>query len=207
VTRVLEVLSAGRGETPAVPEAKFGRAEQGAEDERNASLDAMLQRLEQHPGYVIAATNHAEYLDPAIWRRFDIHITLELPGQSERERIFARYIAPFGMPKPALVAMGEALATASPALIRQLCENIKRQIVLGPKLKLPMSKGAVVERVITSCHPHPDLGKPRLWTLGAKDHALTLMPWPLPLAADVKDEVVAVETAPAGEVVKFEPRR
>jgi SpoVK/Ycf46/Vps4 family AAA+-type ATPase len=43
--------------------------------------------LEQHDGFLIAATNHSDHIDQAIWRRFDIHISLELPGQEERERI------------------------------------------------------------------------------------------------------------------------
>ena len=179
-------------------------AQQGAEHHRNEAVDPLLQRLEQHDGFVIAATNFADRIDPAMWRRFDIHLSLELPGQDERERILARYLAPFGLPRSPLAALALALETASPALIRAFCENVKRQIVLGPRLKLDMVKGAVIERVITATHPHPDLGKPRLWTLGPKDHAVSLLPWPLPRASEVvEDAQPPAGAAAADNVVTF----
>lgn len=160
---------------------------QGADQARNEMVNTLLQRLEQHDGFLIAATNHPANIDTAIWRRFDIHITLDLPGQDERERILARYLDPFGLPPRALGELAVAMETASPALMRQFCENLKRQIVIGPKLKLDMSPRAVVGRLTASCQPHPDLGAPRLWSLGADDKAVALMPWPLQLAKDVAD--------------------
>lgn len=36
---------------------------------------------------LVAATNHGELLDPAIWRRFDLAIEVHLPGVEERRRI------------------------------------------------------------------------------------------------------------------------
>jgi SpoVK/Ycf46/Vps4 family AAA+-type ATPase len=174
------------------------RAETGAEEERNAFVNTLLQRMEQHDGFLIAATNHGAHIDPAIWRRFDIHVTLELPGPPERERILARYLAPYGLPADALSELASAFDTASPALMRAFCENVKRQIILAPKLGLDVGKVSVVERVLASCHPHPDLGKPRLWSHAADDRAVALMPWPLPLAADLK---ATPATAPEGGAV------
>lgn len=183
------------------------RATQGAEQHRNEAVDTLLQRLEQHTGFVIAATNHGAHVDPAMWRRFDIHISLELPGQPERALILERYLAPFGLPGEALDELAEATALASPALMRALCENLKRQHVIGPKLGLDMGRGAVVDRVLASCHPHPDLGKPRLWSHGAADRAVQVMPWPLPLAADLAAGVGATAaTEPGANVVQFGAR-
>ena len=170
--------------------------EQSADDERNAYVNTLLQRIEQHSGFIIAATNFAETIDQAIWRRFDVHITLELPGPFERERIIARYLAPYGLPIGDLKALAEALASASPALIRQLCEGIKRQIVIGPKVGWDMAKLAVLERLLASTHPHPSLGKPRLWSHGTKDQAVLGLPWPLPLAAEIAAAPAPGETVP-----------
>lgn len=170
--------------------------EQSADDERNAYVNTLLQRIEQHSGFIIAATNFAETIDQAIWRRFDVHITLELPGPFERERIIARYLAPYGLPIGDLKALAEALASASPALIRQLCEGIKRQIVIGPKVGWDMAKPAVLERLLASTHPHPSLGKPRLWSHGTKDQAVLGLPWPLPLAAEIAAAPAPGETVP-----------
>ncbi len=155
------------------------RSEQAADDHRNQMVNTLLQRLEQHDGFVIAATNNADHIDQAIWRRFHIHIGLALPGQEEREAIFARYLHPFRLGATDLQRLSEALDTASPALIRALCEGLKRQIVIGPKLKQDMGREAVIGRLLTTIHPHPDCGKPRLWSLGATDSAIRSLPWPL----------------------------
>ena len=163
-------------------------ATQGSEDERNSFVNVLLRRIELHSGYIIAATNKGDALDPAIWRRFDIQIELALPGQPERERILSRYLAPFGLPSAALRSLAEAMDTASPALMRQFAENIKRQIVVGPKVGWDMRRDETVGRVLAAVGPHPDLGKPRLWSLGAADQAVRALPWPLPKAADVLED-------------------
>lgn len=168
------------------------RGEQASDDSRNEEVNTLLQRIEQHRGFIIAATNYGAHVDQAIWRRFDIHLTLELPGQRERELILARYLAPFGLPGDALRGLGEALETASPELIRKLCEGLKRQFVLGPRLGYDMSREATLARVLAAIHPHPDIGKPRLWSLGEKDGAVRALPWPIPRA----DEIAAA--APRG---------
>ena len=168
------------------------KGEQASDDSRNEEVNTLLQRIEQYKGFLIAATNYGEHIDQAIWRRFDMHVTLELPGQSERERILARYLLPYGLPPHPLAALAESFETASPALMRAFCENVKRQLIIGPKLNLDMRKGPVIERITASLHPHPTLGKPRLWTLGAADHAVREMPWPLMKAG----ELPAAEIAP-----------
>lgn len=175
------------------------RAEQASDQSRNEEVNTLLQRMEQHDGFLIAASNYGEHIDQAIWRRFDIHITLEMPGQDEREKILARYLAPFGLPAPALHLLGEAFETGSPALMRQFCEGLKRQIVIGPKLRLDMRRSAVIERLLAAVGPHPDLGKPRLWSRGSKDDAVQAMPWPLLQADAIADEVP--ETPQASEKV------
>lgn len=180
---------------------KRTETEQSCDNERNAWVNTLLQRIEQYDGFLIAATNHANHIDPAIWRRFEMHISLELPGQFERRHILARYLAPFGLPTAALGALAEACETASPALMRQLCEGLKRQIIIGPKCGWSMARESVIERLVTTIHPHPDLGKPRLWSHGAKDAAVKMLPWPLPQASEI---VEAVPTQPsAGNVVQF----
>ncbi|WP_193188845.1 ATP-binding protein [Nisaea sediminum] len=179
------------------------RAEQGADEERNSFVNTLLQRVERHEGILIAATNFGEHIDQAIWRRFDIHINLDLPGQFERERILARYLEPFGLPKGPLAALAEALETASPALIRSFCENLKRQTVVGPKVGWPMGKRDVIGRLLASIQPHPDIGKPRLWSLGEKDSAVDHLPWPLPRADEITEEPEP-DTAPGtGNVLEL----
>lgn len=187
--------------------AQRSQAQQGAEQERNNYVNTLLQRIEQHDGFIIAATNFGKHVDQAIWRRFDIHMTLELPGQGEREAILQRYLAPFGLPDRALRTLADSLATASPALIRALCENLKRQIVLAEVLEQDPRREAVFERVLASCHPHPDLGKPRLWSHGSEDQAVEHIPWPLPRADALPPEDAPEAPAdPDAKIIQL-PRR
>lgn len=162
-----------------------------AQQERNAAVNTLLQRIEGHDGIIIAATNFSADIDPAIWRRFDIQIELALPGPDERRRILARYLYPYGMPIAALAELSEGMSTASPSLIRQFCESLKRNIVLGDRLGWDMRRAQTVDRILSGLQPHKDLGKPRVWALGSEDRAIDMMPWPLPLAADVVEEAQA----------------
>lgn len=181
---------------------RLGETRQGSEDERNEQVNVLLQRIEQHKGFIIAATNYGKRIDPALWRRFDMHLTLELPGQFEREQILARYLAPFGLPREPLKLLAGAFESASPALIRQFCEHLKRSIVLGPRLGHDMRIDAVVERVVVTVQPHPEIGKPPMWSTAAavhaRDRAVRALPWPLPLAADLsRDDAPSPSSAPA----------
>ena len=151
---------------------------QGADAHYNEMVNTLLQRLEAHEGYVIAATNFGDQLDQAAWRRFDVQIALALPGVEECRAILARYFRPYILPRKALDALAEAFETATPALMRQFAEAIKRQLVIGPKCDWDMRKDAVIERLLVAVQPHPELGKPRLWSLGKNDPALALLPWP-----------------------------
>lgn len=152
---------------------------QAADDSRNEMVNTLLQRIESFKGFLIASTNNGAAIDPAIWRRFDVHVRVEMPGEFERERILERYLLPFELPSESLKALATATDTASPALIRQFCEGLKRNLVIGPKAGWNMQKEAVVSRVIAAVSPHPDLGKPRLWSQGAKDISVRWLPWPL----------------------------
>lgn len=70
----------------------------GANDERESTLNQLLTEMdgfETNTGVIVlAATNRADMLDPALLRpgRFDRHIYLELPNLKEREAIFKVHI-------------------------------------------------------------------------------------------------------------------
>jgi SpoVK/Ycf46/Vps4 family AAA+-type ATPase len=182
---------------------KRRESEQACTDETNAVVNTLLRRIEKYPGFIVAATNHAKKLDPAVWRRFEIQIELALPGPQECRRILARYVKPYILPKDDLERLAEAFATASPALIKSFAEGLKRQFVIGPTLKWNMQKEAVIERLIATVVPHPDIGLPRLWSQGAKDAAVRLLQWPLTTEPKGAPELDDKEDAPAPRVVEF----
>lgn len=59
------------------------RDDSGEIGELKRLVTVLLQQLDDWPssGILIAATNHAELLDPAIWRRFEELIQFDLPGR------------------------------------------------------------------------------------------------------------------------------
>lgn len=54
-------------------------------------VTVLLQQIDDWPssaGLLLAATNHPELLDPAVWRRFDVAVQFELPGvEARREAV------------------------------------------------------------------------------------------------------------------------
>lgn len=72
----------------------------GSNDERESTLNQLLKEMdgfESNSGVIVlAATNRADMLDPALLRpgRFDRHIYLELPNRNEREEIFKVHLKP-----------------------------------------------------------------------------------------------------------------
>jgi cell division protease FtsH len=72
----------------------------GANDERESTLNQLLTEMDgfdTNSGVIVlAATNRADMLDPALLRpgRFDRHIYLELPNLNERKEIFKVHLRP-----------------------------------------------------------------------------------------------------------------
>jgi hypothetical protein len=181
--------------------AKRQQVQQASDQHRNEMVNTLLQRIDGHDGFIIAATNHGKGIDPAIWRRFDIQVELALPGQDEREHILARYLKPFILPAHALQLLAKSLETATPALMRQFCECIKRQLVIGPKVKWDMRKERVIDRLLASVQPHAECGKPALWAHGSSDEAIRALPWPL--STEVQPEQIAVNDSEPANVLQF----
>ena len=67
------------------------RDDTGESGELKRLVTVLLQQLDDWPstGLLIAATNHAELLDPAIWRRFEELVEFDLPGR-EAARAFIK---------------------------------------------------------------------------------------------------------------------
>lgn len=76
-----------------------------ANDERESTLNQLLAEMDGFDPnmgvIVLAATNRADILDPALLRagRFDRHIYLELPTKKERDEIFKVHLAPLLLSK------------------------------------------------------------------------------------------------------------
>jgi len=67
------------------------RDDTGEIGELKRLVTVLLQEIDDWPstGLLIAATNHSELLDPAIWRRFDVVLKFDNPLLNEREQLIA----------------------------------------------------------------------------------------------------------------------
>jgi ATPase family associated with various cellular activities (AAA) len=177
----------------------------GAGEARNSAVNVFLARFEKHKGYAIAATNFGGRVDQAVWRRFQLQIELELPGQGERRRILQRYLEPYKLPLRALDDLATSMSTATPALMREWCEGIKRNLVIGARLGWDMTREATIERVLAAIKPHEDCGLPELWSIGAKHRAVASLPWPLSTEETAEAEAPAAEEVESPVVVQLRP--
>jgi len=94
----------------------------------------LLMQIDQLPSYVltIAATNHAELLDRAVWRRFQLKIALPAP-KTQEVASFMNAIMEQWPQRPTKTALKIAteLSASSYAEARDFCQNVRRRQILG----------------------------------------------------------------------------
>lgn len=153
-------------------------ARQGADKERNNIVVALLQHFDRYEGTLFAATNRGDDIDPAVWRRFGMQITIDLPNLDCRFAIIKQYLAPLVWDDGAIDVLCRLTNGATPALLRQLMESIKRDIVLAPRINMDITARAVFERALTTIMPAAEATKPMLWDGGHYLDEVAALPWP-----------------------------
>ena len=158
----------------------------GARSAMNSTLNVMLRRIEEYRGVLIGATNFAESLDPALWRRFGMQIDVALPGADERYAILRRYAEPFDLGEDAFDLLTDLTDGAAPSLLRQLMEGMKRLLVVGEKIGTPaVDPVSTFLTILAQVKPHPDYTPPALWKDTHHVGMLADMPWP-PMRGDIR---------------------
>ncbi len=94
----------------------------------------LLMQLDQLPSYVVAvaATNHAELLDRAVWRRFQLRLEMPGPDTAGRAILVSRFMEGWREPtgfSPEKVA--EKLGPVSFAEVFEFCQNVRRRHILA----------------------------------------------------------------------------
>lgn len=72
------------------------RDDRGEIGELKRLVTVLLQEVDDWPasGLLVAATNHSELLDPAVWRRFEMAVQFELPHPAQIERLVLTLLKP-----------------------------------------------------------------------------------------------------------------
>jgi SpoVK/Ycf46/Vps4 family AAA+-type ATPase len=97
-------------------------------------VSSLLLQVDSLPSYVVAvaATNHGELLDRAVWRRFQLRLELPKPSRSQVEEWFRRFSAEFPTElgiSPRTLA--DKLHGVSFAEIEEFGTDLLRRYVLG----------------------------------------------------------------------------
>jgi hypothetical protein len=97
-------------------------------------VSTLLLQIDRLPSHVIAvcATNHAELLDRAAWRRFQLRLTLNAPSRVDAaaflETLRTRLGGELGL---APRTLADKLAGASYAELEQFAQDVRRRYVLS----------------------------------------------------------------------------
>lgn len=94
----------------------------------------LLMQLDQLPSYVviIAATNHGELLDRAVWRRFQLRLAFPAPTSTQIQVFLDRVISSWpSQPKMPLSRIASKLGKISYAEALDFCQNVRRREILG----------------------------------------------------------------------------
>lgn len=101
-------------------------------------VTTLLQNFDNMPVNVllIAATNHEHLLDPAIWRRFNVTITLELPTEKQRMDMIQQWIDKYKISgKISTKSLAKVTKGLSGAGIKELMTAAAKKSLMNGPLK------------------------------------------------------------------------
>jgi SpoVK/Ycf46/Vps4 family AAA+-type ATPase len=186
-------------EADAIAARRSTSVDSGAQRESNSVVNVMLQELEQYTGVVIFATNLAANFDPAFERRIRTHVLFEMPGETERARIWQVQLHPLRTPlapdvdfddlarrykvsggdiqnavlKAALAAAAETIPDSAKRIHQHHFEQGIEQVLASKRV---MQQSLFANQ--TAPTPQPEILPPALLS-----HASRLLPYALPAAA------------------------
>ena len=101
-------------------------------------VTTLLQNFDNMPNnvFLIAATNHQHLLDPAIWRRFNISIILNLPDINQRKQLIVHWLKEYGIGTELnLEILSKITEGLNGAQIKELIiASVKHYLINGKKI-------------------------------------------------------------------------
>jgi SpoVK/Ycf46/Vps4 family AAA+-type ATPase len=96
-------------------------------------VSTWLLQIDALPSYVvvIAATNHGELLDRAVWRRFEVRLEMPQPNLEELGEYFDKALSNKSQTRPAGRAIAEKLGLISYAEAQDFVLDIRRKQILS----------------------------------------------------------------------------
>lgn len=112
----------------------ISRSETNEVGEMRRIVNSLLTYLEtwEGEGIIIATSNDSEKLDDAIWRRFDVNFTINLPNSSLRFKLLNKYLGEY-LNTQELNLITSVTEGYSPADLELLAQNAVRSHLLNNK--------------------------------------------------------------------------
>ena len=98
-------------------------------------VTVLLQEIDDWPasGLLVAATNHPDLLDPAAWRRFEMHITFPMPNSEQVLQAVDTFLGPpatgESLPRSVIATLLAALSFSD--IERQLTQIRREAVIYG----------------------------------------------------------------------------
>jgi hypothetical protein len=89
------------------------------------NLDARAER-----GLTIAITNHEGLLDPAVWRRFQNHIRIDLPDVPERVEMLRTFLKPISLTDDVYRTLAYIIGQKSGSDLKTFADAIRRTLAM-----------------------------------------------------------------------------
>lgn len=123
------------------------RADEREIGELQRVVIALLQNIDALPSstILIAATNHEDLLDHAVWRRFAFKIAMPLPSEVLRKQLWKKRLGTYADENLNFQRLSEISDGFSGAAIEQCSQDALRSTVLARKSKVPETE--VLRRV------------------------------------------------------------
>jgi SpoVK/Ycf46/Vps4 family AAA+-type ATPase len=101
-------------------------------------VNSFLQLLDgfRAPSLVVAATNHEELLDPALWRRFDDIVSFARPSRQEIERLISMKTRNFPTTELKVEVLANSMRGMSHADVERICFDAIKSCVIEGREKL-----------------------------------------------------------------------
>jgi len=96
-------------------------------------VNTLLQNLDARAevGITIAITNHESLLDPAIWRRFEVRVSMPQPEYEQRQEMVKYYLEPLSLKKEYVDFLAWISEDCSGADIKNMLNSMKRVMALS----------------------------------------------------------------------------
>jgi len=127
-------------------------------------VNAFLQMLDSFVGeaITIAATNHEQMLDPALWRRFDDVLVFRSPTQSQIVELLERYLRQIGTLSLDWETNAKALNGSSHADVKRVAEDAIKSALLADAGKVTQDVlGQAIEKQRERLQMREDFGNRR----------------------------------------------